>query len=370
MQIPTVTAIDNLHVKQYHFLDDLSFIQPPETVFTESSHRDIQKFVRAISKRFEKAGWEGDGKIGIIWIPPFVDCGIEDTWGTYVWHVKQDNNGTSWLASEVPLNFSRLHQQNTWEQWGTHFPCGIMFSARVHFQRRIQRLVTSLRRQLRALPKSGRETITEIREVLAQSTQGDLIAELNYFLDDCYLEVLQEVFDLGNPSHLLLGRFRSNLNPMKYIPQDEADERTQEVDAEAGQWFTIKGLISDIWRSYRFEAFKDKTEMLFKACEYKMEPAVQHMVAKHVQLRNCVQHHEGHVTSDALRQAGVKQFSMLADNGKETILAQHIAFTLPELAELGKQLTALAISFDEHTQKRIRSVHWVPKSFLRGIIKR
>lgn len=54
-----------------------------------------------VAKAFKLAGWEGDGEIGYIWIPPFMLDG--GTSGKCVWHVKQSNNGTSWLCSDDPF---------------------------------------------------------------------------------------------------------------------------------------------------------------------------------------------------------------------------------------------------------------------------
>src|SRR5438270_3846016 len=117
-----------LKVYQYHFLDDLSFVKRPQKVFIESSEEEIEAYIVAVRERFTEAGWEGDGDIGIIWVPPFVDIGIEDTWGTYIWHVKQSNNGTSWLASDAIINFKRIREQNESRLWATHVPVGLMYS--------------------------------------------------------------------------------------------------------------------------------------------------------------------------------------------------------------------------------------------------
>ena len=72
----------------------------------------LKPYLEKIEELFREIGWEGDGKLGVIWIPPFVDIGIEDGWGTYIWHVKQSNNGTSWLASNCTLNFERIKAQD------------------------------------------------------------------------------------------------------------------------------------------------------------------------------------------------------------------------------------------------------------------
>ena len=42
-----------------------------------------------VARAFVKNGWEGYGTLICLWVPPFIDYKIEDTFGTYIWHVKQ-----------------------------------------------------------------------------------------------------------------------------------------------------------------------------------------------------------------------------------------------------------------------------------------
>jgi hypothetical protein len=108
-----VAAVQGYYLYAYTFLDDLQFIRSPEEVFVDDDASRLNDVIEAVKKRFRDGGWEGDGDVGILWLPPFVDAGVEDTWGTYVWHVKQSNNGISFLASSHPLEFRRLAGQNT-----------------------------------------------------------------------------------------------------------------------------------------------------------------------------------------------------------------------------------------------------------------
>jgi len=106
-----------MYVYEYTFLDDLSFIETPQKYLENSfcvnyTEEKVKAVVDAVRDKFLASGWEGDGDIGVIWLPPFVDSGIEDTWGNYLWHVKQSNNGISFLLSEYPLDFSRIKEQN------------------------------------------------------------------------------------------------------------------------------------------------------------------------------------------------------------------------------------------------------------------
>ncbi|SPF52912.1 hypothetical protein SBA4_530028 [Candidatus Sulfopaludibacter sp. SbA4] len=98
-----------LFVYHYEHLDNLDFVKRPEDVYNPDELEQRSATVRAA---LVSAGWEGDGGLGLIWLPPFVDVGVEDTWGVYLWHVKQRNNGVSWIASECPLTSWRLLQQN------------------------------------------------------------------------------------------------------------------------------------------------------------------------------------------------------------------------------------------------------------------
>jgi hypothetical protein len=94
MRVPHPDTAKRLDIQHYQFLDYHDFIRTPKDVFDESSKEELDKFVRALRRELTKAGWEGDGEIGLIWLPPFIDVGVEDTWGTCVWHVKQSNKAS------------------------------------------------------------------------------------------------------------------------------------------------------------------------------------------------------------------------------------------------------------------------------------
>jgi|JI7StandDraft_1071085.scaffolds.fasta_scaffold04888_8 hypothetical protein len=111
-----IENIKNYFVYQYQYLDDLrAVLNPQDTVLFDYLLDEYEKAqviamtINEVAKLFRKNGWEGDGTIGIIWIPPFVDIGFEeDTCGAYLWHVKQSNNGVSYIASSFQINSDRL----------------------------------------------------------------------------------------------------------------------------------------------------------------------------------------------------------------------------------------------------------------------
>jgi len=64
-------------------LDDLTFIRKPADVDRDwrrslpfPAIEDLDGTIEAVKRRFLQEGWEGDGEIGIIWIPPFVDAAL------------------------------------------------------------------------------------------------------------------------------------------------------------------------------------------------------------------------------------------------------------------------------------------------------
>jgi hypothetical protein len=102
--------IRRYRVYQYAHLDELRFMPDAETVLATVTNRDA--ILDAVRDVLQRAGWEGDGTIQMMWLPPFVGAGVEDTHGVFIWHVKQSNNGTSWLASPVDLPFESIREQN------------------------------------------------------------------------------------------------------------------------------------------------------------------------------------------------------------------------------------------------------------------
>ena len=348
--------IPRLYVYCYHHLDDLSFVRKPSEVFPELRPNGLKRLVDSVKSRFLSAGWEGDGNVGLIWLPPFADTGIEDTWGTYLWHVKQENNGTSWVGSKYPLDFSRIREQN--EKLGSGTFVSIVYHAGKALVENAKSVVAEVGRKTTALANLAGSVAADIRNDLLMSAQGELVSELHMFVDQCYLEVLLQVLNEGNPSKLRLGKFRASLN-FSYLPADDGGNEIRDR-ADVAQWFTLKGLISDIWRSFRFEPFTSKTQMLFKACEYKIPEEIRLQVTKHTQLRNCIQHHNRVVTEDALQTAGVKEFVMLTDAGQRVKLAQGapIVFSLADLKEFCESLVKLATNIDQHMGNRTKRV-WV-----------
>ena len=101
--------IKDFHCYMYEWVDNLHFALDPAIFLTEP-----EPYLKAASERFLKEGWYGDGDIQLMWIPPFaqkpkypVDEDFDDFYhGITVWHVKQLEDGLSWILSPVALPFA------------------------------------------------------------------------------------------------------------------------------------------------------------------------------------------------------------------------------------------------------------------------
>lgn len=95
--------IEDYQIYEYTYIDDFSCIRPLKILTSVFDQPIIEKdkftqMIVALQTAFLNAGWEGDGEINVIPVPPFLIQGRQDGWCEYVFHVKQANNGISYLA--------------------------------------------------------------------------------------------------------------------------------------------------------------------------------------------------------------------------------------------------------------------------------
>ena len=120
----TPDEVRHWHFYAYEYLDNIAFMPSARESFRAWS--DGTQIIAKVEEKFRSLGWEGDGKMQLLWLPPFAGAGPHDNLGCYVLHVKQQNDGISWLASPHVLPFHRLFQPDdagyenpgtgTWEQ--------------------------------------------------------------------------------------------------------------------------------------------------------------------------------------------------------------------------------------------------------------
>lgn len=88
-------------VSTHEWIDNLNFTFKPDHFLSNA-----KEYITVAEELFKNAGWDGDGEITLIWVPPFMlsqwSMGKEAL-GFVIWHVKQQEDGTSWLLSPQKL---------------------------------------------------------------------------------------------------------------------------------------------------------------------------------------------------------------------------------------------------------------------------
>jgi hypothetical protein len=96
------------HVHGFEWIDNLHFlVAPSEFVGSRAS-----SYIEVAKERFLEAGWEGDGEVRLLWLPPFAfPLGLQvPPAGVVLWHVKQEEDGVSFILSPFELPFEEFTQ--------------------------------------------------------------------------------------------------------------------------------------------------------------------------------------------------------------------------------------------------------------------
>ncbi|RZJ38389.1 MAG: hypothetical protein EOO18_03490 [Chryseobacterium sp.] len=117
--------IKNFFVYDYEWIDELFFLKRIDEILDS-----YESYESELKKKFIDRGWSGEGEVNNVWIPPFAMSGIikygEDgflkkyydsslvgnlekspkswTRGLLLWHVKQKDDGISFICSPLELN--------------------------------------------------------------------------------------------------------------------------------------------------------------------------------------------------------------------------------------------------------------------------
>jgi len=345
--------VEKYFVYEYQHLDDLRFLRSPEDVlYVDPGQPPVEQWVAKVDEFLRRHGWEGDGAIRIMWFPPFAPVGVQDTHGTYAWVVKQNNNGTSFIASGVELPFNRLLAQNRDHiVWQGLVPVGLARGGREMLVERLGNLSAALTSDLDAVASIGARS-AGVRKALLERTQGQMVQELHALLDEVYLRLLVHVISEGNRSGLKLRKSSVNLNPANYQPDDGED---------TSDWFTLNGLVRDMWRDYKFEPFREKLDMLLRPVDFKMSAEADQVLRQHVAMRNSVQHHEGRLDASELKRLGVSTLELQGPGAANITLkaGSEISFPLAELERFDRVLREFAAALDAHVEERVSGRFYV-----------
>lgn len=96
------------HAYGYEYIDYRQFALAPEAVL--GTRDKALPYIEEAKSLFYELGWQGDGEVELLWLPPFVfplALRISPV-GVVIWHVKQSEDGISYLASPIPLPFEEF----------------------------------------------------------------------------------------------------------------------------------------------------------------------------------------------------------------------------------------------------------------------
>ena len=99
-------ALREFYVYGFEWIDNLHFLVNPQQFVGDRA----PAYLTVAREQFLKAGWAGDGEVALLWLPPFVfplSPPISPE-GVVLWHVKQEEDGLSFLLSPIPLCFEEF----------------------------------------------------------------------------------------------------------------------------------------------------------------------------------------------------------------------------------------------------------------------
>lgn len=95
------------HRYGYEYIDNRNFALKPEALLGSGR---ASNYVEEAKRHFSEMGWAGDGDVELLWLPPFVfplSLTVPHV-GVVVWHVKQEEDGISYLLSPIALPFEEF----------------------------------------------------------------------------------------------------------------------------------------------------------------------------------------------------------------------------------------------------------------------
>lgn len=330
-----------IRVEQYQFIDNLAHIIPPEQVFDDDERLSL---LAKVEEAFKDAGWEGDGDIGLIWLPPFANDICEDTFGRYIWHVKQDNNGISFLGyveyaleggdADLPAKRPADRSETITESHSNYL---------VGVTEKLKGLL------LEAERISTETDFSALYLLTLNSIQNQAVSELIDYIDEVYLEFAEHVLGQNNPDQIRLTKAKINL------PLDTISAGVE--DGYLDSWLTLKSITSALWKDFKFWPFRNKLKEICSCVEFDCPDEIRSALWKHIEIRNAIQHHNSQFTKDISKSLGQASICIAEDEtaGRTVNLWQTIELTHYEIGLFLDAIKKFVISYEAHISSRMRT---------------
>lgn len=332
-----VSAKTKIRVETFQFIDNLEHIIKPNTVFNYDND-----YIEIVKRAFLDAGWEGDGEIGLVWLPPFVEM-RGGTFGEYVWHVKQDNNGISFLGfEETSYNH---HYNNDYENELRYEAVTVTHDSTSN----CVRCVNKYRKNLKELKANRGNLSKEVYLLTLKSIQSSLVADFIDTIDEIYLDIMSHVIDNENTDKLKLSK--SNVK----LPLDEISKGAEETYFNS--WLSLRMIESAIWKDFKFWQVKEKIKEVCKAVDFNLDENLKRRIHKHIEIRNAFQHHSGQFTADMKRTLG-RDYIEVLDEKDEIIkykLWSVIDLSIPEVSSFCDSVETFMRDYEINIEKRMKT---------------
>ncbi|MBO9829840.1 hypothetical protein J7373_16425 [Xanthomonas sp. A2111] len=102
-------ALRSFSVYGFEWIDNLHFLADPTDFIADG----VEAFIQVANEMFAEAGWAGNGDIRLMWLPSFafpLALGIPPK-GIVLWHVKQQEDGVSFILSPIELPFEEFRHK-------------------------------------------------------------------------------------------------------------------------------------------------------------------------------------------------------------------------------------------------------------------
>lgn len=331
MQIKT-----KIRVETFQFIDNLDHIIKPSTVFDCKNG-----YIEIVKRAFLDAGWEGDGEIGLIWLPPFIDI-PGGTTGVYVWHVKQDNNGISFLGfEETECGYS----SNEYENKAKYEAVTVTHDSTLG----CIRCVDGYRENLKELNNNKDKLSSEIYQLTLKSIHSSLVADFIETIDEIYFDIMLHVIDNENIDKLKLSR--SNVK----LPLDEISKGAEEPFFNS--WLSLRLIESAIWKDFKFWQVKEKIKEVCKAVDFQLDENLKSMINTHIEIRNAFQHHSGQFNLDMKRTLGKEYIELLDEKSRKIQfgLWSKIVLSIPEIYVFCDSIETFMRNYEANIETRMKT---------------
>lgn len=322
-------------VKIYTYIDELSHRIDPVEIYGDSAEEEKN----IVSEVFKKNGWEGDGEIKLIWIPPFM-LNNGSTIGKYVWHVKQQNNGLSFLAFKGDFPFISDDWQPSRHE-------------KKYFKDRIDGFKKTLDTYEESLDKiSG--TNNELLKIFLNGLHADIISTFYDFLNDFSLDIFMELVMYNNPYKLKIN-YRPNFN-LSFKNVHEQEEAYPEGTYDESFVFCYS-LIQALYDNFKFEPYEERIKVVCKAFDFDFFPTYGQKLRKQIEIRNAFQHRQGALDKKSYESIGMKVEIRQPGGGViEYRPWNYIVLTIEEIKEFIKLLKCFCEDFMNSITAKIEAI--------------